>query len=215
MSVAQRGHHDGGATAHGSATRPPSIHLSPRAARAPAMHTIRIPAYAPLVVPMPPPPPVRRTSPVAIALAIIATTLGVGIYAVMCVVVLVAAVLAESDRMEPTLTAASAPTPTTPAVVAVDHEGDDCTTAALRDSHACEDMECFATIGAELRACLSRPEQEARVCSDLPDPSFTSASAQWMITRCSFESARDQNDCIRLMSIVQDHCANVGAQSQH
>ncbi len=170
------------------------------------------PAYAPLAVPVPPPPPVRRSSPAAVALAILAAVLGIGIVAVVFVVSIAAAVLAEIGRMEATSAAASTPTP--PTVVAIDRADDDCAAAALRSSHSCEDISCFATVGAELRTCLARPEQEARACNEVPDPSLTGVSAQWMTTRCSFEASRDQNDCIRLMSIVQDHCANVDARER-
>jgi len=172
------------------------------------MHTIRIPAYAPFVVPLPPPPQQRAASPLIPIIAVLATSLGIGAYVVLCIV---AGVLVAISQAE----AAPAREATPRGALFVEHMGDDCTAAALRDSHDCEDMECFATIGAELRACLATPEQEARACSELPDPSSTTASAQWMSLRCGFEAERDQNDCVRLLSIVQDHCANVGAQAKN
>lgn len=95
--------------------------------------------------------------------------------------------------------------------VFVEHDGDDCAAAALRASHRCEDIGCFTTASVELRECLAQPEQDARLCTEVPDPSNAVASAQWIDARCSFEDTRDYSDCVRLISVVSDHCAAVGA----
>lgn len=186
------------------------------------MHTIRIPAYAPIAFPVRPPPPrIVEPSSTQQAITIIGAVVGVGMYVVSSVIGVASIVLRDAD-----LSAVSAPgVPTTPpappspaaapADLFVEHDGDDCAAAALRASHRCEDIQSFTAASAELRSCLAQPEHEARLCGEIPDPSNASATAQWIDTRCSFEDRRDYSDCVRLMSVVSDHCAVVVAEPKH
>ncbi len=162
-----------------------------------AMHTIRIPAYAPVALPVRPPPPaplVVSRNPVEEALRIVGIVIGLGISVAMSLATAAGVVLRDVDA----LSAPAAPIATPPAPIAtranvfVEHDGDDCA-------------------AAELRTCVAQPEQEARLCAEMPDPSNAIATAQWIDARCSFEGKRDYSDCVRLMSVINDHCAVIGA----